>query len=377
MRYVAQSVQTTNPWNLILPYDVSGDGRYIAFITYEQLTPEDTNTALDVYLWDALALTYERISVPSGGGSSNSTSNRPSISADGRYVAFQSLATNLVAGDTNGQFDIFVRDRVAGTTTRVSVSSTGAQATGSSTAPKISADGTVVAFQSTAFDLVANDNNGAADAFVRDLTASTTTRVSVRTAGGEADAGSGGPVLSGDGHFVAFTSSATNLVSDDTNGAVDVFVHDRTTGITERVSVSSTGVQANNASSAPAISHDGRFVAFATSATNLVPNGGSSGAIVVRDREAHNSLNVIPGQLAKGLAISADGRYIVGYAEDGTAFVRDRVAARSHYFSSSTGVDIAHPLISRNGRYVVLLSNDALVATAPSGTKMFIAGNPL
>jgi Tol biopolymer transport system component len=355
---------------LILPHDVSGDGRYVAFISEASLVADDTNTTNDVYVWDALQLRYERVSVAADGGATDGTSRRPTISANGRYVAFESVSTNLVAGDTNGQMDIFVRDRVAGTTTRVSVSSSGAQATGISTYPSISADGTVIAFHSTAFDLVPNDTNGALDVFVRDLVAGTTTRISEPTGGGEADAGAGGPVVSGDGRVVAFVSSSTNLVADDTNNNPDIFVHDRTSGITERVSVSSTGGQASGASGSPALSYDGRFVAFNTNATDLVPDSSSLGATAVRDRVAHTTTNAYPGGIAYELALSSDGRYLVGQDDD-SVVLRDRIAALTQLFTGPRGV--YRPRISRNGRYIVAISSETSPAT---GTQISIYPNP-
>src|SRR5207249_1268748 len=192
----------------------------------------------------------------------------PALSADGRFVAFGSDATNLVAGDTNGTTDVFVHDRQTGTTERVSVASGGGtQGNGKSGGffafPALSADGRFVAFQSDATNLVAGDTNGTTDVFVHDRQTATTERVSV-------NGFSAGPALSADGRFVAFHSTGSNLVAGDTNGATDVFVHDRQTGTTERVSGASDGTQGNDASAGPALSADGRLVAFHSSATNLV-----------------------------------------------------------------------------------------------------------
>ncbi len=178
----------------------------------------------------------------------------PSISADGRFVAFFSDATNLVAGDTNGADDVFVRDRKQGTTERVSVSSAGEQANAGTVRPpdpSISADGRFVAFESYASNLVAGDTYGTWDVFVRDRSAGTTELVSVSTAGEQGNDGSGDPSISADGRFVAFESSATNLVAGDTNGADDVFVRDRQAGTTELVSVSTAGRQGNAVSPMP------------------------------------------------------------------------------------------------------------------------------
>src|SRR5262249_31107160 len=161
----------------------------------------------------------------------------PSISADGRYVAFDSTANNLVSGDTNGVSDVFVHDRVSGTTERVSLSSNGVQGNRDSYYPSISADGRCVAFWSTATNLVNGDTNGASDVFVSDRVSGTTERVSLSSNGVPGHRATYYPSLSADGRYVAFWSSATNLVNGDTNGLDDTFVHDRQTGATERVSV--------------------------------------------------------------------------------------------------------------------------------------------
>src|SRR5947207_692369 len=185
-------------------------------------------------LWgrSADAQTTERVSVASGGTESNGASLGSALSADGRLVAFQSDATNLVVGDTNGATDVFVRDRQTGMTARVSVASDGTQANNVSSYPALSADGRFVAFQSDATNLVAGDTNGATDVFVRDRQTGTTERVSVASGGTQGNGASAGPVLSADGGLVAFHSTATNLVAGDANGAYDVFVHDRAVSTT-------------------------------------------------------------------------------------------------------------------------------------------------
>src|SRR5262249_22172880 len=156
-------------------------------------------------------------------------------------------------GDTNAVFDVFVRDLATSTTTRVSVASDGTQANGASTNPAVSADGSLVAFRSLASNLVAGDTNGVADVFVRNRLTGVTERVSVASDGTQGNAQSINPVISADGRFVAFESTASNLVADDTNLASDIFVHDRVTGVTERVSVASGGMQGTGSSTGPAI----------------------------------------------------------------------------------------------------------------------------
>jgi Tol biopolymer transport system component len=215
--------------------------------------------------------TTERVSVSTGGVQAYWPSDDPALSADGRFVAFHSDASHLVPGDTNGLGDVFVRDRRTGRTERVSVSTRGVQGDRDGGSPALSADGRFVAFHSEATNLVPGDTNGKRDVFVRDRQAGTTERVSVSTAGGQANDYSYTPAISPGGRFVAFQSLATNLVPGDTNGWGDVFVRDRQAGTTERVSVSTGGVQGNDSSYFPAISAVGRFVAFTSKATNLVP----------------------------------------------------------------------------------------------------------
>ena len=206
----------------------------------------------------------------------------PAISADGRFVAFNSFASNLVPGDTNGATDIFVRDRELGTTRRVGVGLGGVQANEASTAAAVSANGRFVAFDSFASNLVPGDDNFARDVFVYDRRAGTTRRVSVGSAGSNGE--SFFPAISADGRFVAFVSSATDLVPGDTNNEDDIFVRDLELGATRRVSVGPGGTQGNGPSSGPALSADGRFVAFEIAANTLVP-GDTNGAtdIFVRD----------------------------------------------------------------------------------------------
>jgi Tol biopolymer transport system component len=166
----------------------------------------------------------KRVSVSSAEVQGNNGSYNPSISADGRFVAFGSDATNLVGGDTNGWEDVFVRDRRTGKTRRVNLSSAGAQGNDHSFNPSISADGRLVAFGSSATNLVGNDTNGFDDVFVRDRRTGKTRRVSVSSAGTQGDGGNFNPSTSSDGRFVGFESFAANLVGGDTNGFEDIFV---------------------------------------------------------------------------------------------------------------------------------------------------------
>src|SRR5437870_1569323 len=306
---------------------LSADGRFVAFVSAAtDLVAADTNGVSDVFVHDRQTGATERVSVASGGAQGNGSSGLigfafpPALSADGRFIAFVSSATSLVAGDTNGATDVFVHDRQTGTTERVSVASGGGtQGTGDSGGffafPALSADGRLVAFQSDATNLVAGDTNGATDVFVHDRQTGTTERVSVSAGGTEGNGFSAGPVLSADGRFVAFHDTATNLVAGDTNGATDVFVHDRQTGTTERVSVASDGTQGNGFSAGPALSADGGLVAFHGTATNLVA-GDTNGAtdVFVHDRQTGTTERVSVASdgtqgngPSAGAALSADG----------------------------------------------------------------------
>jgi len=267
---------------------ISADGRYVAFHSRaSNLVTGDTNGDDDIFRRDLQDGTTERVSVSSAGVQGNASADRePSVSADGRYVAFSSSATNLVANDNNAEGDVFVRDMQSGATQRVSISSVGGEGDSRSLAPGMSADGRYVAFQSLASNLVTGDTNYRPDVFVRDLLGGTTQRVSVNSANAEGNSDSWGPWISADGRYVAFTSYASNLVAGDTNGISDVFLRDRQSGSTERVSVSSAGTQGNLSSFLPSASSDGRFVFFLSAATNLVP-GDTNGEwdIFVRDRQ--------------------------------------------------------------------------------------------
>ncbi|MDO8706573.1 MAG: hypothetical protein Q7J84_16675 [Sulfuricaulis sp.] len=325
--------------------------------------------------------TTTRVSVDSAGNQANNSSIDPAISADGRFVAFGSAAANLVPGDTNGLPDIFVHDRLTGETTRVSVDSAGNQANGSSDNPAISADGRLVAFRSSAKNLVPDDTNNTGDIFVHDRLTGQTTRVSVDSAGNQADRDSYNPEISADGRFVAFFSYATSLVPNDTNSTRDIFVHDRLTGQTTRVSVDSAGNQANGDSSIPAISADGRFVTFGSAAANLVPGDTnvSSYDLFVHDRLTGETTRVSvdsAGNQTEGYSydpsISADGRLVAfrssannlvpGDTNGGDdIFVHDRLTGettRVSVDSSGGQVNLSSdtPSLSADGRFVAFRS---------------------
>jgi Tol biopolymer transport system component len=361
---------------------LSADGRYDAFYSdATNMVVGDTNVVRDVFVRDRVADATTRMSVDSAGTQGNALSSGPSISADGRYVAFYSDATNLVAGDTNAVRDAFVHDRLTGSTVRVSVDSGGIQGNALSSGPWISADGRYVGFYSDATNLVAGDTNAFRDVFVHDLQTGITTRVSVSSLGVQGNALSSGPSISADDRYVVFYSDATNLIAADTNLVRDVFVYDRTTGVTTRESVDSNGMQSNGKSSEPVISADGGSLAFYSDATNLV----SGDTNLVRDVFVHDrqtgatvrasvdSSGVQANADSSGSEISGDGR-IVAFYSDATnlvagdtnlvrdAFIKDlQTGATSRVSVDSNGAQgnalSSMPWISTDGRALAFYSD--------------------
>ena len=340
-----------------------------------------------------------RVSVGLGGANPNGGSvlgiphSNKAISANGRFVAFQSSADNLVVGDTNHDVDMFVYDRLTKKTTRVNVASNGEQASCPScpsliVSPSISSDGRYAVFVSKANNLVAGDTNSAADIFVHDLRTKQTTRVSINSKGEQAAVYSTDPSISADGRYVVFGSAAGNLVARDTNSMPDIFVHDRLTKQTTRVSVSSTGLQADLDSYLGSISADGRYVVFVSQARNLVANDTNVGFdVFVHDRQTKQTSRVnvnskgeevYSDSSAPNAKISADGRYVAfvsGAANlvlDDTnhtadVFVRDlqtkqttRVSVNSNNGQGQKQKPSSNPDISADGRFIVFTSHSSL-----------------
>ncbi|MBI4511770.1 MAG: PD40 domain-containing protein [Deltaproteobacteria bacterium] len=253
----------------------SADGRHVAFMRWRGFLPDEPhNEHRDVYAWDRDTGNFSKASISSTGEHGNGECLDPiSISSDGRFVAFASNATNLVPGDTNQRGDVFVHDLKDRKTVRVSVATGGKQADRVSQSPSISGDGRYVAFQSYASNLVENDTNGDADVFVHDTQTGETSLVSGPSEGVTGSPGrNGDPSISADGRFVAFWSTAQNLVAGQVSGAM-IYVHDRETRKTARVSLNSKGEPANASCLEPRISADGRTVVFQSAATNLGATG--------------------------------------------------------------------------------------------------------
>lgn len=325
---------------------ISADGRYASFESIAgNLMPGDMDNDSDIFVRDRLNGTTTPASVSSAGVPGNADSEVSMLSGDGRYVAFRSLASNLVLGDTNNEWDVFVHDLQTGVTERVNVGPGGAQAHGSSYVTSMSFDGRYVLFSSLASDLVPNDTNNERDIFVHDRQVGVTTRISVDSTGIQTNGDSHARFLSADGRFATFASVGTNLVPGDTNGVQDVFVHELATGITTRASLTSTGGEANQSCWSNGISADGRFVSLESSATNLVPGDVGFSDVFLRDRWTGQTTRVslthngsAPGSHSFGGAISADGRHVAFQSDAGNVvpgnpggvsdvYVRERGAA--------------------------------------------------
>jgi hypothetical protein len=306
---IANDGTRANDYTRFTP-SISADGRYVAFDSYAtNLVSGDNNDMLDVFVHDRQTGTTERVSVRSDGVQGNDISVHPALSADGRFVAFASMSSNFVEATNPGSVEVYLRDRVTGTTELISVASDGTPAADAYIpAPaSISADGRLVAFLSDASNLVSDDTNGVMDVFLRDRLTGITERVSVASDGAQANAITDTVSLSGDGRYVAFNSYASNLVSGDTNDAADIFVHDRLTGITERVSVASDGSQGDAFTYQVSISGNGQVVSFGSNATNLVAgdsNGKSDVFIRIRPEEKTN-LPVIETMTVPGAPVQA------------------------------------------------------------------------
>ncbi len=298
---------------------LSADGGFVAFRSdASNLVVNDVNGTSDVFLRDVVGGTTVRVSIsPVAGGNANGPSHEPFVSRNGNFVVFTSAASNLVPGDFNNLPDVFVRDLAAGFTSCVSVDGFGAiNANAPSFSPSISANGRFVAFASLANNLVAGDANGVTDIFVRDLAAGTTRRVNLNAFGAQANDVSVAPMISENGAFVAYESAADNLVPGDGNNDRDIFVFDRALLATRRVSVASTGAQGNADSTRPVISSNGQRVAFLTRSSTLSPDD-LNGA---RDIYVHDLADGLTwrGSLAIGLVESLSPSSDPALSGDGT-----------------------------------------------------------
>lgn len=303
---------------------ISADGQYIAFVSWaSNLLPGYTPTFSSVYVYDMQTGLVERVSDPTSGAYPNGDSTTPTLSADGRFVEFYSRSSNLVSGDTNSYGDIFVFDRQNSTTERVNLSSSGQQSNGQVVAARISEGGHFVVFESVASNLVLGDVAGTMDIFVRNLQTGVTERVSVSSNGTPANDWVDIASISADGRHVAFQSRATNLIVGDINGIQDVFAHDRQTGITTRISENPLGVSASRRSGGPRISADGRYITYSTLAGNLVPGDTNQQSDIfvydqefgVTERISLSSAGVEGDRLSHSPVLSSDGQFLA-FASD-------------------------------------------------------------
>jgi len=382
---------------------VSADGRWVAFSSdASNLVPGDFNHSRDVFLRDTRTGEIRRVSVSSAGRQGNADSYNPSISGDGRYVVYDSFASNLVPGDTNRQGDVFLYDRDQRSTTRISVRFDGAQTDAQSGFGVISRDGNIIAFESRATEVIKGLKSPATQIYAYDRAKKTTDLISAAFLGGPASGGSGALSLSDDGRYVAFSSSSADLVPYDVNQRDDIFVRDRQSNTTRRASVNGVGGEANGTSAEPAISGDGRYVAFESQATNLLgldptfqddpksiinpegklDTGDTNGVpdVFVHDMQTGSIERVsvsATGQEANadsyGAAISGDGRYVafVSLASNlvpgdtnkvREVFVRDRSAHTTlRVAMSDAGLQgnklSVMPAVSRDGTVVVFASD--------------------
>ncbi len=439
--------------------DISADGRFVVFSSgATNLVPGKTNPALDIYLHDRLLGTTERVSLGDGGVEADKNCDWPSVSDDGRYVAFESLATNLVPNDTNNSKDIFLKDRLLNTLTRINVGPGGQEDNGSAwnKRPMLSGDGEWVVFHSDGDTLVANDTNGSYDVFFFEVSTQSLTRL-LGWSGNELDFGASTPRISDDGSMLTVGSQSSNMMAGghwnsylplyvvnlernsrfqiqdltgfaislresafssdgsflafssglpliplDTNGAADIYVLHHSSGLLERVSISTQGQEADSASGACTISSDGRFVLFESRATNLVP-GDTNGTydVFLHDRntgtttrtsvdwlgnEGSGRSGIYGSHHYQGSAISADGRFaafestnpfVPGDSNNLTdVFVRD--------FTGSGGLDTIHltgPSYSPTGQSISFdwsgapANSDAWLAYSLSLTGSIVAGH--
>jgi len=369
---------------------VSADGRWIAFQSSAlNLVPGTTNPG-HIFVKDTLTGAIDIGSRSSSGAKGNAPSSNPFLSADGRYVVFESMATNLVPGDFNVAKDIFLRDLVLGTTQRVSVAQDGSESDRNSDEPTVSDDGRFVTFFTDATLGFANDTNGTYDVFVRDTGLGTTRQVSLTPAGVTGSSSSQSAMVSGDGGFVAFESLSKDILPGQAFNQRQIYRRDLGTDATERVSVDSAGILANATSEEPGISSDGRFVAFVSLATNLAAGDllfqndvfVRDMALGITERISSTPTGAEPSgecllDPSSGRSISRDGRHVV-YSSGATNILPELSTSKSRIFvkDRTTGITSFRSTTwkgttSENNCFNGVVSDDATrVAFTSSGTDL-------
>lgn len=382
---------------------VSANGRWLAYESFGDFLPGDFDGHIDILLRDRLTGSVRIVSVSSSGDGGGLNALSPSMSADGRFIAFQGLSSDLTPGDSNGEHDIFLHDAWQATTTLISSTPAGVSGNGASSAPRISGDGQWIVFSSEASNLVAGDINGVADVFVRNVASGATQLVSVSTSGAAADANCTEPAISADGRFVVFTSSSSTL-APGSSALAHIYLRDLQLGVTEIVSVNTAGLSSNGGSMRPRISADGRFVTFTSFATNLdASDPDSVSDVFLRDRVmatteliSRTAQNAPPfTMLSYGPSdVSTDGRYVafVSLASDlgipsGGApdrlYVYDRLTAATIPASLSTKGDIVSSIkewaLTPDGRHLVFSNLDLrardLTVNAHPDSSVYCTGN--
>lgn len=370
---------------------ISEDARYVAFTSREALDPADANGESDIYRLDRQTGIAAGVSCTPAGIFGNDSSFEARMSADGRWIVFSTLASNFEPLDANGTYDVYRKDMLTGELVRVSNAELSpAAGDDESLHAAISDDGRWVAFQSSASDIVANDTNGASDVFLRDMQTGLAERLS-EGVWGQANGSSFWPMIAGDGSRIAFTSAATNLLIFDGNAKNDVFVVEPGSN-PMLVSRNTLGQPANGHSTAPHVSADGGLVVFSSSATNLTDQDDLNGFADVYafdvDTLAMERVSLTSGQLgmpsnAQNAHVSRDGRYVAfssledfaPYASPGyrDVFVRDLVLDTTWTASRPSGTTTIANGGHSNG--AVLAQGGAVVAWYSDAPDM-VPGDP-
>lgn len=378
----------------------SGDGRYVAFESQATnlVADDDVNgSGRDIFRRDLETGAVELISEASGGGTGNSGSEQLSISNDGRIVAFRSFASDLVTGDFNNRQDVFVWDGSTESVLRASVNRFGGSADGSSFEPDLSGDGRYVVFSSFATNLVSNDTNGREDVFRHEIGTGTTIRVNLAADGSEVSGNAETPSISNDGRLVAFTDSANGLTGDDIGFQTHVFIKDLDSGVVSIASRATDGTLSDRLSKTPELAGEGRFVAFVSRSTNLVPTSSSADKVFVRDLEtgtttleSRASDGTVGNNTVEQPMLSDDGRYLVFQSRATNlapgkstfffdVFLRYRTTGETVMVSAGDDGDAEDPSISADGRFITFRTpaSDLVVGDSNNQDDVFRVPNPL
>jgi Tol biopolymer transport system component len=394
----AQAVQRSDPGR------ITPNGRFVVFESDADLSPTDTNGVKDVYRLDRQSGQLDLVSITAAGVQGTGWSYHPDVSDDGQHIAFTSGNDNFVAGDTNGSLDIFLKDMTTGALTRVNTTGGGGQSASSTcTWPYISGDGGTVAFSSTASNLVTGDSNGDWDVFAKDIATGAIERLSVRPNGGQANDGTRTPMtVSTDGNLIIYASLATNIVAGDTNGRQDIFLRDRAAGTTERVNLALDGGELNSDSWVPAMSGDARYVTYTSEATNIVTgNTMNERQIFAIDRfdvpaigavycqTNPNSTGVMSQISATGSLVAANNNVVLAASELPSFVFGFFITSRTQGFNMNPGGSMGNICVAGSvGRYVgpgevqnsgangeIILAIDLNAMPQPNGFEAAVAGD--